>query len=130
MLQVHRLISYFSAARNSATKNAHSLWTELTNLREMPRIFLLLIFARGSTAWSTPSTYDEYDCDSNGAKDCNAWNFLDSKCSQPKSLHLTDIAAKTICVKGATFGVLGISSQQYLCHFFFIRTQLSYFFCY
>ena len=77
----------------------------------MLRILFLLISLGGSIGLRNPGSYDEYDCDSNGAKDCSAWDFRNMKCAQPNA-HAADIRVQRICVKGASFGLLGTFSPR------------------
>ena len=66
----------------------------------MLTIVFLFLFAVGTESWN------KYDCDNDGDVDCKKWDYGGAKCSQPL-LSPDHIHAKVICVKGASFGVLG-----------------------
>ena len=81
-------------------------------IKGMLRILFLLISLGGSTGLKGRKNYDEYDCDTNGSKDCSAWDYRGMKCSQPK-MHATELAVQRICIEGAGFGLLGNFPQPY-----------------
>ena len=69
----------------------------------MLTIVILFLCAVGTESWSK---YDSWDCDNDGEIDCRKWDYAGAKCSQPL-LSPDHIHAKIVCVKGASFGILG-----------------------
>ena len=69
----------------------------------MLTIVILFLCAVGT---ESRSKYDSWDCDNDGEIDCRKWDYAGAKCSQP--LQSPDhIHAKIVCVKGASFGIIG-----------------------